>query len=159
MKIDRTDKRILNYLQQHGRASILEVADAVGLSATPCARRVKQLESSGIIRGHMALLDEQKLGLTLTALISISMDRHTPDRFEKFEEAIQRFDEIVECNLITGQSADYLVKAVLPDMAHYEAFLLGKLTKIEGVTGVHSSFILRKVKANHPLPLEQLNSD
>ena len=107
----------------------------------------------------MALLDEQKLGLTLTALISISMDRHTPDRFEKFEEAIQRFDEIVECNLITGQSADYLVKAVLPDMAHYEAFLLGKLTKIEGVTGVHSSFILRKVKANHPLPLEQLNSD
>ena len=100
MKIDRTDKRILNYLQQHGRASILEVADAVGLSATPCARRVKQLESSGIIRGHMALLDEQKLGLTLTALISISMDRHTPDRFEKFEEAIQRFD----CLLYTSPS-------------------------------------------------------
>ena len=156
MPLDRTDKRILNHLQRNARASNLELADAVGLSPTPCARRVKRLEESGLIRGHITVLDESALGLTLTALISISMDKHTPERFANFEAKISQFSEIIECSLVTGQSADYLLKAVLPDMAHYEAFLLGKLTKIEGVSGVHSSFILRKVIFNTPLPLNHL---
>jgi len=157
LHLDRTDKRILEHLQSNARASNLELADAVGLSATPCARRVKRLEDSGIIRRYVALLDEQKLGLSLTAMISISMDRHTPERFAGFEAAVATMPEVVECSIVTGQSADYLLKAVVPDMAHYEAFLLGKLTKIDGVTGVHSSFVLRKIVASTALPLDHLS--
>lgn len=156
LTLDRIDKRILQHLQKNARASNLELAEAVGLSATPCARRVKRLEDSGIIRRHVTLLDETALGLNLTAMISISMDRHTPDRFENFEAQIKELPEIIECSIVTGQTADYLLKAVLPDMAHYEAFLLGKLTKIAGVTGVHSSFVLRKVVDNTALPLDHL---
>lgn len=151
--LDKTDRRILEILLRDGRVSNLDLADKVSLSATPCARRVKRLEDEGLIKGYTATLNKQKLGLTLTALISISMDRHTPDRFEKFETAVSNMSEIVECNLVTGQSADYLLKALLPDMAHYEAFLLGKLTKIPGVTGVHSSFVLREVIENNRIPV------
>lgn len=156
-KIDRTDRRILNILQANAKSSIQQIADQVGLSATPCLRRIKRLEESGIIREQVVLLEQEKLGLNLTAIISISMDRHTPDRFENFEQAIKDFPEIIECSIVTGQQADYLLKAVLPDMAHYEAFLLGKLTKIAGVTGVHSSFVLRKVINKTALPLDHLS--
>ena len=156
LTLDRTDKRILEKIQNNDRMSNLELADSIGLSPTPCARRVKRLEDAGIIRGHATLLDESKLGLKLTALISISMDRHTPERFQNFEEQIKRFPEIVECSLVTGQSADYLLKVVIPDMERYEAFLLGHLTKIDGVTGVHSSFVLRKVINHTALPLNYL---
>ncbi len=156
LKIDRTDRRILALLQENAKLSIQQIADQVGLSATPCLRRIKRLEESGIIRAQVALLTQEKLGLNLTAIISISMDRHTPDRFENFERQIAELPEIVECSIVTGQQADYLIKAVLPDMAHYEAFLLGKLTRIEGVTGVHSSFVLRKVIDKTALPLNHL---
>lgn len=154
--LDRIDKRILEILQQNARISNLELADSVGLSATPCARRIKRLEDAGVIRGHITLLDESMLNLKLTALISISMDRHTPERFENFEQQIGQFPEIIECSIVTGQSADYLIKAVLPDMARYEEFLLGRLTKIDGVTGVHSSFVLRKVIQHKAFPLNHL---
>tara|TARA_B100000767_G_scaffold274412_1_gene307317 strand:- start:1139 stop:1618 length:480 start_codon:yes stop_codon:yes gene_type:complete len=154
--LDRTDKKILIELQNNARISNLELAELVGLSATPCARRVKRLEDCGIIQRHVTLLDETLLGLSLTALISISMDRHTPERFANFEEQISQFPEIIECSIVTGQSADYLLKAMLPDMARYEEFLLGRLTKIDGVTGVHSSFVLRKVINRANLPLNHL---
>ena len=151
--LDKIDLKILETLQQNSRISNLELANAVGLSPTPCARRVKRLEDEQVILSHKTVLNESLLGLKLSALISISMDRHTPERFEKFEKEISSFPEIVECNIVTGQSADYLLKAILPDMAHYEAFLLGKLTKIDGVSGVHTSFILRKVVDQKNLPL------
>lgn len=151
--LDRIDRRILHELQRNGRISNLELADAVGLSPTPCARRVKRLEESGMIRAHVALLDQQQLGLTLTAFISISMDRHTPDRFEAFEEAVRDYPEVIECSVVTGQNSDYLLKVVVPDMAYYERFLLGRLTRIAGVTGVHSSFVLRRVIQRTALPL------
>lgn len=156
LTLDRIDKRILEHLQRNARITNLELAESVGLSPTPCARRMKRLEDAGVIRDHVTLLDETVLGLSLTAMISISMDRHTPERFENFEKQIQRFPEIVECSIVTGQSADYLLKAVLPDMARYEEFLLGRLTKIDGVTGVHSSFVLRKVINRTALPLEHV---
>ncbi|MGB5323945.1 MAG: Lrp/AsnC family transcriptional regulator [Pseudomonadales bacterium] len=154
--LDRIDRRILEQLQRDARISNLELAEAVGLSPTPCARRVKRLEENGIIRAQVALLDQQALGLSLTAMISISMDRHTPERFANFETEVSAMPEVVECSIVTGQAADYLLKAVLPDMARYEAFLLGKLTRIEGVTGVHSSFVLRKVIDQTALPLTHL---
>lgn len=156
LDLDRTDRRILELLQRDAGISNLELADAVGLSPTPCARRVRRLVDSGVIRRQVALLDPQMLGLTLTAMISISMDRHTPERFDTFEAAIRKMPEIIECSIVTGQAADYLLKAVLPDMASYEAFLLGKLTRIDGVTGVHSSFVLRKVVDQTALPLDHL---
>jgi Lrp/AsnC family leucine-responsive transcriptional regulator len=157
MKLDRTDRRILELMQVKGRISNLELADAVGLSATPCSRRVKRLEESGIIERHVTLLNQSQLGLKLTAIIGISMDRHTPDRFENFEKQVGRFPEVIECSVVTGQSADYLLKAVVPDMEYYEAFLLGKLTRIEGVTGVHSSFVLRRIVSKTELPLDHIS--
>ena len=100
------------------------------------------------------MLDQTKLGLALTAHIGITMDRHTPERFDAFEAAVVDFPEVVSCAVVTGQSADYLIQAVVADMVHYEQFLLGKLTRIPGVTGVHSSFELRKVVTHSPLPLD-----
>lgn len=156
MTLDRLDIRILQELQHNGRITNAELADRIGLSATPCARRVKQLEDAGLIEGHVVLLNASKLGLKLSALVQISMDRHTPDRFERFEAEISRHPEVVECLLITGQSADYQLKVVVTDMEQYQEFLLNTITRIEGVADVHSSFILRKVLDSTALPLNHL---
>lgn len=153
ISLDRIDRRILELMQRNGRISNLELAEQVGLSPTPCSRRVRRLEESGIIERHVTLLNADALGLSLTAYVSISMDRHTPDRFEHFAEAIDNFPEVLECSIVTGQEADFLLKVVVRDMRHYEEFLLGRLTKLEGVTGVHSSFVLRKVVDKTALPL------
>ena len=156
MKLDRTDRRILEAMQTNARISNLELAELVGLSPTPCSRRVKRLEESGIIDRHVTLLNQSKLGLKLTAFITIEMDRHTPERFETFENKVREFPEVIECAVVTGNNADYLVKAVVPDMEYYEAFLLGKLTRIDGVTGVQSSFVLRPVVRKTELPLDHI---
>ena len=153
VKLDRTDKRILHELQRNGSISNLELAEKIGLSPSPCSRRVKALTESGIIGNTVTLLDEKKLGLSLMALINISMDRHTPERFEVFESAVTSFPEVLECLLITGSEADYLLKVVVQDMEAYQHFLLGKLTRVEGVTGVQSSFVMRKVVNSTQLPL------
>jgi len=143
MKLDRIDKRILAALQENARISNLELADKVGLSPSPCSRRVKHLEDEGVIARYATLLNIAKLELKLTAFVSISMDRHTPDRFENFETKVAGFPEVMECCLITGQTADYQLKVVVPDMEHYQEFLLGKLTRIDGVSGVQSSFVMK----------------
>lgn len=153
LKIDRFDRRILAELQRDGGLSNQELAERVDLSPSPCSRRVHQLEEAGVIHGRVTLLDRTKLGLDLTALIQISMDRHTPDRFEAFEARIRQYPEVQQCYLITGQDADYLLKVVVPDMDHYQEFLLGKITRIEGVSGVHSSFVMRRVVDTTELPL------
>jgi Lrp/AsnC family leucine-responsive transcriptional regulator len=145
-------------MQTNGRISNLELADAVGLSPTPCSRRVKRLEESGIIDRHVTLLNQSQLGLKLTAIVGISMDRHTPDRFDNFEAKVSEFPEVVECSLVTGQSFDYLLKALVPDMEYYEEFLLGKLTRVDGVTGVLSSFVLRRVVSKTELPLDHISN-
>ena len=154
LTLDRIDKRILNTLQKNGRITNLELAEEAGLSPTPCGRRIKRLEESGLIRKSVALLDQAMLGLKLTAHISVTMDRHTPDRFEAFEKEIRSYSEVISCSIVTGQSADFLVKAVVPDMTYYERFLLGRLTRIEGVSAVLSSFELRRVVDRTELPLE-----
>lgn len=154
IKLDRIDKKILMLMQSNARISNLELADRVGLSPTPCSRRVKRLEESGIIDKHVTILKPEVLGLNLTAMIGISMDRHTPDRFNNFEREITALPEVMECLIVTGQSADFLLKVVVQDMQHYEKFLLGNLTKLEGVTGVHSSFVLREMVKKTELPLD-----
>lgn len=153
MTLDRYDRDILQCLQMNGRMSNQELADQIGLSPSPCLRRVRVLEEMGIIAGYRALLNARQLGLTLTALISIVLDRHTPDRFAQFDAAVALLPEVLECALITGRDADYQLKVIVRDMEAYQDFLLNKLTPIAGVTGVHSSFILRQVIAKTALPL------
>lgn len=154
IKLDRIDKKILKLMQGNARISNLELADNIGLSPTPCSRRVKRLEDSGVIDKHVTLLKPAILGLNLTAMIGITMDRHTPDRFDNFERAVESLPEVLECLIVTGQSADFILKVVVRDMQHYEKFLLGQLTKLDGVTGVHSSFVLREVVKKTELPLD-----
>jgi Lrp/AsnC family leucine-responsive transcriptional regulator len=153
--LDRTDKRILSLLQEDAHISNQELADKVGLSATPCSRRVKRLEEEGVIKGAVTLLSAEKLALNLTAYLGISMDRHTPDRFDNFEQTVLQYPEVLECCIVTGQQADYMLKVIVKDMQHYERFLLGRLTRIPGVTGVHSSFVLREVIHKTALPLPE----
>lgn len=153
--LDRIDRKLLQWLQQDASLSNLELAERVGLSATPCARRIKRLEEAGVIAQRVALLDAAKLGLSLTAHIGVTMDRHTPERFDAFEAEISSYPEILRCSVVTGQSADYLLTAVVRDMQHYEQFLLGRLTRIPGVSGVHSSFELRQVVSRTALPLPE----
>ncbi len=155
-KPDRLDRRILTELQQDGGLTNQALAERVGLSPSPCLRRVKALEDAGIINRRVTLLDRKKLGLSLTALIQISMDRHTPERFANFESTVKRFPEVQSCLLITGQDADYLLIVVVPDMEMYQEFLLNKITRIEGVSGVHSSFVMRWVVDTTALPLDYL---
>lgn len=153
MKIDRTDRRILEELQRDGRLSNQDLAQRINLSPSPCLRRVRALEEDGIITGYRALLDARKLGLTLMALIHIAMDRHTPERFANFEQKIGELPEVLECLLITGQEADYQLKVVVPDMDAYQSLLLNKITRIQGVSGVHSSFVMRQVVNKTALPV------
>lgn len=155
-KLDRYDRRILQELQRDGGLSNQELADRIGLSPSPCSRRVRALEEAGVIDRRVTLLERRKLGLSLTAIIQIGMDRHTPERFENFEKSVAGFPEVLECYLITGQDADYQLKVVVPDMDHYQQFLLNKITRIEGVSGVHSSFVMRRVIDKTELPLGYL---
>ena len=142
MEIDRFDRQILQILQTEGRISNQDLADRIGLSPSPCLRRVRTLEDSGVIAGYRALLNAKALGYTLMALIYISMDKHTPERFEHFENEISLISEVLECLLVTGQDADYQIKVVVRDMDAYQELLLNRITRIQGVTGVHSSFVL-----------------
>ena len=157
VKIDRIDRHLLEQLQQNGSLTNQELADKVGLSPSPCLRRVRALEDAGIIVRLVTILDHKKLGLSLTAIILIGMDRHTPERFATFERQVGEYPEVQECYLITGQDADYMLKVVVPDMDHYHHFLLNRITRIQGVSGVHSSFVLRRVIDSTALPLGYLS--
>lgn len=153
MQLDRYDRRILEVLQDNGRISNQELAERIGLSPSPCLRRVRALEDAGVIAGYRALLDARSLGLKLLALVHISMDRHTPERFANFEARVAELPEVLECLLITGQEADYQLKVIVADMDAYQALLLNRITRIEGVSGVHSSFVMRRVIDKTALPL------
>ncbi len=155
-RLDGHDLRILHHLQENGGLSNLELAQRVGLSPSPCSRRVQKLEDAGIIQGRVVVLDRKKLGLDLTVILQIAMDRHTPERFENFEQKVMSYPEVQKCYLITGQEADYMLQVVVPDMDHYQQFLLNRITRIEGVSGVHSSFVMRRVIDKMTLPLKYL---
>lgn len=153
MQLDRHDRLILEVLQAEGRLSNQELADRIGLSPSPCLRRVRALEEAGVITGYRAMIDARKLGLTLMALLHISMDKHTPERFANFEKEVASLPEVLECLLITGQEADYQLKVIVRDMDAYQELLLHRITRIEGVTGVHTSFVLRRVLDKTSVPV------
>lgn len=154
MAFDRYDKAILSALQDNGRLSNQELADQIGLSPSACLRRFKSLEESGVILGYRTLLDAKMLGLDLTALVHISMDKHTHERFQEFEKAVHALPNVLECLLLTGQSADYQLKVVVKDLEAYQDLLLNYITQIDGVSGVHTSFVLRKVVNKTALPID-----
>lgn len=156
LKLDRIDRRILAELQRDSSISNLDLAEKVGLSPSPCARRVRQLQDAGIIDRQVTLLDQEALGLPLTIYVQVSLTNQATGILENFERQILSFDEVMECALITGSDADYLLKVVMPDMAYYEHFLLKKLNQIDGVASIRTSFSLRRVVLRTELPLGHL---
>ncbi|WP_420719567.1 Lrp/AsnC family transcriptional regulator [Thiomicrorhabdus sp.] len=153
MQLDKYDKAILNALQNNGRLSNQELADQIGLSPSACLRRFKALEESEVIIGYRTLLDSKKLGLDLMALLHISMDKHTKERFSQFEKSVQSMPNVLECLLLTGQTADYQLKVLVKDLEAYQDLLLNHITQITGVSGVHTSFVLRKVVNKTGIPI------
>lgn len=144
--LDETDRRILRSLQASGRLSIQELAEQVGLSASPVARRVRILEESGVLTGYAALIDEAKLGFGVSVFVSVQLDRQVDQALEVFEAAVRGFPEVVDCWLMTG-NRDYLMRIATADLAEFEAFLTGRLTRVPGVANIESSIPLRRVKS------------
>ena len=145
LAIDQIDRRILRELQRDARLSHQELSEKVGLSASPCARRIKKLEGEGLIRGYAAELDEVKLGFGFNVFVSVRLDRQVDDRLVTFETEVKDCPEIVDCWLMTG-SFDYLLRIAVRDLEEYETFLTGRLTKISGVAQIESSIPIRRVK-------------
>jgi Lrp/AsnC family leucine-responsive transcriptional regulator len=152
--MDEIDLKILKTLQQEARTTNADLAGRVGLSPAPCLRRVRTLEEQGVIRKYVTLLDPGSVNLGVAVFVQISLDLQVEDRLEKFERAIMRRPEVLECYLMTGDS-DYLLRVVVPDVAAYERFLKDSLTRIEGVAGIKSSFALKQVKYSTELPLDR----
>jgi len=145
-KLDSYDVGILHYLQRNGRATINELAENVHLSPSPVARRLRNLESAGVITGYTALIDEAALGYEFSVFVSVKLDRQVDDALAHFESAVRSFPEVVDCWLMTG-NRDYLLRIATRGAAGFERFLTGTLTKVPGVTSIESSIPLRRVKA------------
>ena len=153
MDLDRIDQKIIRLLEDNSRLSFAELAEQVGLSKTPCWKRVKEMESAGIIRGYTALVDREKVGLSLCVLAEVNLTRHNEDDVRRFEQAVAAEPSIVSCYATTGQ-ADYVIKVLVPDIKRYESFLHETLFRMPGVTHVRSSVVLKEVKSESRLPLE-----
>lgn len=132
-------------MRDDGRLSLQELAGQVGLSASPCSRRLKALEEGGKIQGYRALIDEHRAGFTVSVFVSVQLDRQVDDALETFEVAVRSFPEVVDCWLMTG-NRDYLMRVATHDMADFEQFLTKKLTRVKGVATIESSIPLRQVK-------------
>jgi DNA-binding Lrp family transcriptional regulator len=150
--IDRTDRRILSALQRNARIANQELADQVGISASACWRRVRQLETAGVIQRYAAVLDPVRLGLPVSILINVSLEKQGEKALQAFETAVAEWPEVMECYLMTGD-ADYLLRVVVADLAAYEQFLMRKLTRIPGIASIRSSFALRAVRRRTELPI------
>jgi Lrp/AsnC family leucine-responsive transcriptional regulator len=153
IKLDEIDRRILILLQENARLSNVDLANRVGLSPAPCLRRVRALETSGVIRKYVSLLDPHAVDLSAIVWIQVRLDLQVNRRFDAFEQDIRRMPEVLECYLMAGE-ADYLVRVAVRDVAAYERFLRTQLSRIEGVVSTNSSFVLRVVKYSTALPLE-----
>jgi Lrp/AsnC family transcriptional regulator, leucine-responsive regulatory protein len=153
LPLDRHDRQILLRLQADGRLANVELADAIGLSPSPCLRRVRLLEEAGVIRGYTALVDQAKVGLPVSVFISIKLERQREEALTTFERSVRAWPEVLECYLMTGPR-DYLLRVVAKDLAGYERFLKDKLTRLDGVASIESSFALDQVKYSNALPIE-----
>ncbi len=150
--LDAIDRKILAILQQDGRTTMQQLADQVGLSLSPCHRRVKLLEAQGVISRYAAMVDQKAIGLHVSVFISIKLVRQKEEDLARFAKAISKWDEVLECYLMTG-NRDYLLRVVAADLAAYEKFLKTKLTRLDGIASIESSFALSQVKYSIALPL------
>jgi Lrp/AsnC family leucine-responsive transcriptional regulator len=156
MKLDRTDARILAELQTDGRLTVVELGERVGLTGTPCARRVKQLEQSGVISSYAAVLDPARLGLKVQAFVQVKLERHTDENVEHFQRELAALDSIVSCFATTGEY-DFMLQIVAPDLEALSALVLKKLLKLPSVRDVHSSIVLDTIKRSPRVPLGHLS--
>lgn len=157
MKLDELDQKILNCLQENARISNAELADEVGLSASPCWRRVRALEEAGVVRKYAAIVEPKVIGLPVNVFVSVTLEKQVEDWLERFEAALRDRPEVMECYLMTGEF-DYLLRVVVPDLEAYEKFVLEHLTRIQGIAGIKSSFALKQVQYKTALPLGHLVS-
>ena len=153
---NRLDRRILELIQEDARISNADLAAQIGLSPSPCWRRVRALEERGVISRYVTLVTPEAIGLPVNVWVRVTLDEQVERRLEHFETAIVARPEVMECYLMTGES-DYLLRVVVPDIAAYQAFLLDHLTRIEGIASIKSSFALKQVKYKTALPLDHLD--
>ncbi|MCW5685240.1 MAG: Lrp/AsnC family transcriptional regulator [Pseudolabrys sp.] len=151
-ELDAIDRKILHHLQQDGRMSLADLADKVGLSPSPCLRRIRILEKAGVIARYAAVLNQQAVGLPVSVFISVKLEKQKQDALDRFAKTIARWPEVMECYLMTGPR-DYWLRVVVPDLAAYERFLKEKLTRLDGVASIESSFALEQVKYSSVLPV------
>ncbi len=151
-QLDSIDRKIIAAVQNDGRITTNEIAARVGLSPSPCARRVRMLEDAGIIKGYTAVIDQKKVGLPISAFASVKLERQREEDLDRFAQAVSRWPEVVDCYLMTGQR-DYLMRIVVQDLEAYESFLKEKLTRLDGVASIETGFALTQIKRSEVLPL------
>ncbi len=151
--MDSLDKKIVFELQKNGRSSNFEIAEKVGLSPSPCLRRIKNLEKKKVISGYTAIVDEELFGYPVTAFVSVRLENQTDGTLKKFEEGISTLVEVVDCWLVTG-NRDYLLRVVAENLKTYEKFMREDLTKIKGIASIETNFALGSVKTKQPLPIK-----
>ncbi len=150
--LDKTDLKILQQLQSNGRISNAELADTVGLSPSPCLRRVRALEEAGVLRRYAGLVDPRAVGLPISVFVNVSLRSQERASLEEFERQILQYREVMECYLMTG-GFDYMLRVVVPDLDSYQRFLADKLTRIKSVANIQSSMTLKQVVYKTELPL------
>jgi len=155
MRLDKTDRRILDVLQREGRISVTELAERVDLSATPCARRVRQLESSGFIQGYAAIVDPKRAGQTIQAMVQIKLEQHSDEIVERFRRTLVDRPEVLGCYMMTGEM-DFLLHVIVRDIEALSDFTMRRLMRVPGVRDVTSSIVLETVKRSQVIPLEDL---
>ncbi|TGG91804.1 Lrp/AsnC family transcriptional regulator [Natronospirillum operosum] len=153
--LDNLDRRILAALQRDARLTNVQLAEEVGLSPSPCLRRVRRLEAAGIIRGYHAELGRSETGFGLTVFVGIKVERHHEEQASAFRKAVQALPEVISAHLVSGE-ADFLLQVVVPDLAAYESFLTETLLRLPWVSDIRSNFAIQTVKPAGPLPLQQL---
>ncbi len=151
-ELDRIDQKILHTLQEDARVSNAELARAVGLSPSPCLRRVQRLEKDGVIRRYVALVDQNEVDLPVSVFVSVSLEKQVESALESFEARVRKCPEVMECYLMTGD-CDYMLRIVTANLQAYERFLMDHLTRFPGVASIRSSFALKQVAYRTALPL------
>ena len=155
VSLDEHCLKILSALQHDGRQTVQQISEAVGLSPTPCWKRIKEMEAAGVIRGYTTRVDPELVGLHVSAVAEVNLDRHSEAMVQRFEEVVAASPQIIRCVSATGP-ADYILHVTVQDMKHYERFLHEVLFSLPGVTHVRSSIVLREIKSEVALPIEQV---
>lgn len=157
LSLDKTDLKILSILQKNGRLSNVELAEWVALSPSPCLRRLKQLEESGVIRQYVALLDPAAVGLGLQAFVRVTLEKRGSEHVETFKTAVNAWSEVTHCFAMTGEM-DFLLQVYVQDLAHFSRFVMDTLLNHPGISDVKSSFVLNEIKRSTTLPLTHLET-